>query len=224
MRLLSCRRSWSYGLPREATAMILSDVFARFARDCPLPVMAQGVLENALSPRIVDQLFEDVAERQYTRTLLFSSIVDLMGVVVCRIRPAIAAAYQARAEVVEASLKAVYDKIDRTEPGLSAALVRTVAARLAPVIEEMKGSRPELLPGYHVKILDGNHLAGTEHRIQELRTMRAGALPGQALVVLDPRWMLATDVILCEDGHAQERSLLDQVLEIVRAGDLWIDD
>ena len=28
--------------------------------------------------------------------------------------------------------------------------------------------------------------------------------------------MLATDVILCEDGHAQERSLLDQVLEIVR--------
>jgi hypothetical protein len=36
--------------------------------------------------------------------------------------------------------------------------------------------------------------------------------------------MLATDVILCEDGHAQERSLLDQVLEIVRAGDLWIED
>ena len=46
--------------------MILSDVFERFAQDSPLSVMAQGVLENALSPRVVDQLFEDVAERQYT--------------------------------------------------------------------------------------------------------------------------------------------------------------
>jgi IS4 transposase len=186
--------------------------------------MAQGVLENALSPRVVDQVFEDGAERQYTRKLLFSSIVDLMALVVCRIRPAICAAYQARSEIVEASLKAVYDKLDRTEPGLSAALVHTVAARLTPVIDAMKGGQPELLPGYHVKILDGNHLAGTEHRLKELRTMRAGALPGQALVVLDPQLMLATDVILCEDGHAQERSLLDQVLGIVRARDLWIED
>jgi hypothetical protein len=57
-----------------------------------------------------------------------------------------------------------------------------------------------------------------------LRTIRTGALPGHALVVLDPRLMLATDVILCEDGHIQERSLLDQVLEVVAAKDLWIAD
>ena len=74
------------------------------------------------------------------------------------------------------------------------------------------------------EILDGNHLPGTEHRLKELRTIRAGALPGHALVVLDPRLMLATDVVLCEDGHAQERSLLDQILEIVAANDLWIAD
>ena len=42
------------------------------------------------------------------------------------------------------------------------------------------------MPGYPIRILDGNHLAGTEHRIKELRALRAGALPGQALVVLDP--------------------------------------
>ena len=52
----------------------------------------------------------------------------------------------------------------------------------------------------------------------------AGALPGHALVVLDPRLMLATEVVLCEDGHAQERSLLDHVLEFVAAKDLWIAD
>ena len=36
--------------------------------------------------------------------------------------------------------------------------------------------------------------------------------------------MLATDVVLCEDGHAQERSLLDQIVAIVAAKDLWIAD
>ena len=204
--------------------MILSDVFERFSQDAPLSVMAQGIMENALNPQILDQLFEDVAEQQFTHKLLFSTVVDLMSVVVCRIRPSIHAAFQARAETVGASIDAVYDKLDGTETAVSAALVHAVAARLAPVIDAMGGGRPDWLPGYRIRILDGNHLPGTEHRLKELRTIRAGALPGHALVVLDPRLMLATDVVLCEDGHAQERSLLDQILAIVAAKDLWIAD
>jgi IS4 transposase len=204
--------------------MILGEVFERFAQESPLTVMAQGVMENALNPAIVDQLFEEVAEVQFTRKLLFSSVVDLMSLVVCRIKPAIHSAYKARRAAIGVSVKAVYDKLDRTEPGLSAALVSTTARRLEPVIAAMDGGRSPLLPGYRVKILDGNHLASTEHRIEELRTLRAGALPGQALVVLDPRTMLATDVVLCEDGHAQERSLLDRVLPLVAARDVWVDD
>jgi IS4 transposase len=204
--------------------MILGEVFDRFAHESPLTVMAQGVLENALNPALVDQLFEDVAEVQYTRKLLFSSVVDLMSLVVCRIKPAIHAAYKARAATIGVSLKAVYDKLDRIEAPLSEALVNTTARRLEPVIDAMGGARAPLLPGYRVKILDGNHLAATEHRIQELRTTRAGALPGQALVVLDPRLMLATDVVLCEDGRAQERSLLDRVLPLVDPRDVWVDD
>jgi hypothetical protein len=35
---------------------------------------------------------------------------------------------------------------------------------------------------------------------------------------------LVVDVFPCEDGHAQERSLLGPVLETVRAGELWIED
>ncbi len=224
MNLLSCRQIRSYQFPAEAAAMILSDVFERFSQDAPLSVMARGIIENALNPQVLDQLFEDVAEKQFTHKLLFSTIVNLMSVVVCRIRPSIHAAFQARAETVGASIDAVYDKLDGTETAVSAALVPAVAARLAPVIDAMGGGRAEWLPGYRVRILDGNHLPGSEHRLKELRTIRAGALPGQALVVLDPRLMLATDVVLCEDGHAQERSLLDRILAIVAAQDLFIAD
>jgi IS4 transposase len=204
--------------------MILGEVFERFAHESPLTVMARGVMENALNPAIVNQLFEEVAEAQYTRRLLFSSVVDLMSLVVCRIKPAIHSAYKARKATIGVTVKAVYDKLDRTEPGLSEALVATTARRLEPVIDAMGGGREPLLPGYRVRILDGNHLAATEHRIEELRTLRAGALPGQGLVVLDPRTMLATDVVTCEDGHAQERSLLDRVLLLVEPRDVWVDD
>ena len=92
------------------------------------------------------------------------------------------------------------------------------------MIAELGGALPDLLPGYRVKILDGNCLAKTEHRLQELRTVAAGPLPGKSLVVLDPALMLAIDVFPCEDGHTQERALLDQVLATVEANDVWIED
>ena len=204
--------------------MVLDDIFERFAEQSPVTVMARAALEHALSPRAIDALFEDVAERQYTRKLLFSQVVDLMGTVVCNVRPAIHAAFQANAESIGVSLRAVYDKIDRTEPGVSAELVRHTARTLAPVITAMGGDRQPWLPGHRIKILDGNHLAGTQHRLKELRTIGAGALPGHALVVLDPQAMLVADVFPCEDGHAQERSLLDQVLQTIRSGEVWIAD
>ena len=127
--------------------MLLDEVFEQFARDAPVSVMVRATLENALNPRALDQLFEDTAQRQYTRTLLFSSIVDLMGTVVCRIRPSINAAYQKLAPVLGVTRKAVYDKLDRLEPGIAAALVRHTATALEPVITAMGGELPRLAAG-----------------------------------------------------------------------------
>src|SRR3954447_25997167 len=204
--------------------MVLDDIFERFAQQSPVTVMVRASLEHALAPQAIDALFDQTAQRQYTRTLLFSSVVDLMGSVVAKIQPAVNAAYRAKSEALGVSLRAVYDKLERTEPGLSAELVRHTARTLGPVITAMGGERAAWLPGYRVKILDGNHLAGTQHRLKELRTVGAGALPGKALVVLDPQAMLVADVFPCEDGHAQERSLLGEVLESVRPRDVWVAD
>ena len=132
--------------------------------------------------------------------------------------------YQKNAVPINVSLPALYGKIERIEPAVGAALVRLTAERLTPVITTMNGGTTPLLPGYRIKILDGNHLPGSEHRIKELRTMGAAALPEQTLVELDPQLMLVIDAFLCEDGHAQERSLLGQVEATVQPKDLWIDD
>jgi hypothetical protein len=181
-------------------------------------------LEHALPATEIDQLFTNTAEQQYTRELLFSSVVDLMCGVVCRIRPSVHAAYQADPKQIPVSLRALYDKLAGIEPGTSAALVAYTARRLRPVIERLGGGLPPLLSGYRVRILDGNHLAGTEHRLQELRTVAAGALPGHTLVVLDAETMVVTEVLCCEDGHAQERATLPRIVPLVAARDLWIAD
>src|SRR4029077_11359283 len=47
-------------------------------------------------------------------------------------------------------------------------------------------------------------------------------LPGKSLAIYEPASGLIRDVVLEEDGHAQERSLLDQVP--VEPGQLWIAD
>jgi hypothetical protein len=181
--------------------MMLPKVFENFVNGSPVTVMIRGIMEHALPAAEIDQLFTDTAEHQYTRELLFSSIVDVMGEVVCRIRPSIHAGYQADPAKFGVSLRAVYDKREHTEPGVSAALVASTARKLAPVIQRLGGGLLPLLKGYRVRILDGNHLAGTEHRLKELRTLAAGALPGHTLAVLDAETMLVTEVLCCEDDR-----------------------
>lgn len=202
--------------------MMVDAVFERFVEKSPVSVMARGVLERALNPEQLDEWFELTADRQYTKSLLFSSVFTLMHDVVCGVYPAVNAAYQA--SELDVSVQALYQKLDKLEITTSAALVRYVADTVSPIIQELGGTQPPRLPGYRVKILDGNCLAASDHRLEPLRDLAAAALPGKTLVVYDPELRLPLDVFPCEDGHAQERSLLGEVLATVRAGDVWIAD
>lgn len=203
---------------------MLPKAFDAFIQQRPICVMARAVLENFFQPERLDALFARTAQRQYQRTLLFSSVVELMHSVVLCIEPSVYAAYRHRRHTLQVSDQAVYDKLDGMELGLSAALVRDSAQQAAPVLDQLAVRRTPWLHGYRVRILDGNHLSATEHRLAELRTTRAAPLPGKALVVLEPETGLATDVFLTPDGHAQERSLLDDVLQVVQERDVWIAD
>jgi Transposase DDE domain len=204
--------------------MVTGEVFERFLAESPICVMERVLLENIFAPDKLDKVFRSAAVRQYERELLFSTVVDLTSLVVCRKHPSVHAAFKKNRERIPVTLKALYDKLSQVEGATARALVQHTAAAAGLVIDRMKGGLPALLPGYWVRILDGNHLSGTEHRLKVLRGTSAGALPGQALVLLDPQRMVIADVFPCEDGHAQERSLLDRVLPTIRARDLILDD
>jgi hypothetical protein len=204
--------------------MLLGRTFERFAEQTPVCVAVRTLMESALNAKALDEIFDQVADRQYERELLFSTCVDLMAAVVCRTHRSVNAAYIAAVPAVGVSVQALYDKLAGVETTTSAELVRQTAKRLGAVIVQMGGELSPLVPGYRMKILDGNHLTKTQRRLKLLRDVAAGPLPGQTLVVLDPALGLAIDVVCCEDGHAQERKLMAPILASVEVNDLWIAD
>jgi IS4 transposase len=203
---------------------MLSSIFDQFVQMSPVTVMARGLMERIFAAERMDQLFDTHAKVQYQKELLFSSQVDLMSLVVCGIQKSVHAAYKAKAVDLSVSTTALYNKLNGVEIGVSQALVRETAADLKQVIESIGGQQPSLCPGYELRIIDGNCLAGTDHRLDAIRLFAAKALPGKRLVVLDPVTKLVVDIFPIEDGHAQERSRCQEVLAVVKPNQIWTGD
>ena len=204
--------------------MLPTQILDRFIERCPAAVMMRATLERLLRPARLDQIFEDSRQRQYTRQLLFSQLVAVMTAVATRTHRSVHAAYLAMSERLEVSVTALYDKLNLLELGISVALIRDTSADAATVIDAMPAAKIVVLPGFEVFYLDGNHLASTEHRLTALRDTREGPLPGQTLALLDAQRGLIVDIEPCEDGHAQERSLLPALLERIRPATVIVAD
>jgi hypothetical protein len=140
---------------------MLDAIFERFVKLSPVSVMVRGLMERVLNTEQLDSIFENHARSQYTRELLFSSIVDLMSLVVCGIYPSVNTAYRAKASSLNVSRTAVYDKLNGIELDVSAALLRETAASMTTVMQFLGGEPPKLLPPYQLRIIDGNCLAAT---------------------------------------------------------------
>lgn len=197
-------------------------VLERFEQQAPASMMARMALEHALPAGWVDEVFEANRQQQYARELLFSTVVELMTLVVLGLRPSLHAAAR-KMDGLPVSLTALYDKVNHTEPGVLRALVQGSAERLAPVMAAM-GSCAAGLPGWRVRILDGNHLRGSEKRLGPLREHRGAALPGQSLVVFDPDAGLVVDLVAWEDAHASERVGAAVLLDQARPEQVWVAD
>jgi hypothetical protein len=204
--------------------MWMDEVFERFTQQSPFSVMTRATLEHLFADDLLNQVFDDHATTQYQRQLTFATVTTLLTQVVLRHRPSVRNAYR-RAGDVGASLKAVYEKLQHVETAVSSALVEQVADRAQAVLGHWPAStRPDPVPGLRLRILDGNHLAGTQHRLGVLRGDGAAALPGLTVVLRDDRTGLLPQVACSPDGHASERALIPEALTWIEAFDLVVAD
>lgn len=202
--------------------MILPAILDPFAAGAPAAVMTRLALDWIIEGTTLDCLLQDVAEAQYQREFALRHFVDVMLDVACGFRPSPRAAFLRRGFETIASLSAFYRKLGRMEPAVTEDVVRQTARRARQLIVAADALLPEPLPGYAMRILDGNVLAGTEHRIEPLRATWAAGLPGMSLAVYEPASGLILDLILEEDAHTQERALVGRVP--IEAGQVWVMD
>src|SRR2546428_10938530 len=91
-------------------------VVERFVKRSPLTVMTHLTLRRALAAPWLDALFAQHAERQYVRSLLFSTVVDLLASVTFGFRPSIHAAVKAAGDNPPGSGKAAGGKTNPSGP------------------------------------------------------------------------------------------------------------
>jgi hypothetical protein len=204
--------------------MVFDRIFQPFIASSSVSVMFRGTLENVLSAERLDRLFATTAKRQYLHELTFSTCVELLGLVVTQIRPSLNAAYRTRREQIGVSVQSLYQKLAGIEPAVSEVLVQDTAADLGAIIHRMKGETRGPIPGFDVRIVDGNHLAGTDHRLKELRSIGDAARPGHTLAVLNPQRQLIERVVVCCDGHANQKPLFGRLLSEIEPKQCWIAD
>jgi hypothetical protein len=102
--------------------MLPTQILDRFVARCPAVVMVRATLERLLRPERLDQIFEDSAQRQYTKQLLFSQLVALMATVATRTHTSVHSAYLDMKERLGVSTTALYDKLNLLELGISQSL------------------------------------------------------------------------------------------------------
>lgn len=199
-------------------------IFDRFVKKSPFAVLVRSVLQRLLPCEQLNKLFDKAADKQYQRTLFFSHLMTLMMEVVLKSSPSVNHSYKLHQDETPVSVTSVYNKLNGLEPNISRELVKYSVQQFQPTLDILHKNTKPALDGLEIRLIDGNHFSGTQHRLIGTRNHQAAPLPGQALAILDPRLRMIVDVIPNEDGHAQERSMFDQVAELVKENELWIAD
>lgn len=199
------------------------ELLNRYVESRPLAVLTRIILNEVVSSDL-DQVFHENRTQGYERELLYSQLAAAISEVVLGFCRSPNQAYNKLREELNVSKTAFYEKLKRVEPAVCRASVKHSYQRCQKMLAEIGFQPWEIVPGYHCKIIDGNHLEGCDNRLSELRTTWAQALPGTAVVVLDAQVQMVQDIFLINDGHAQERTVFDDILETIEPQDLMTGD
>jgi hypothetical protein len=198
-------------------------VLQRFVKKRPLAVMTRLIVGEVLDDDL-EAVFDQHRGRNYTRDMLFSNLCLALADVVLEFSPSPHQAYIEHKEALAVSKNAFYNKLKNVSLPLSRALVQHSYRKCRRMLEQMNVPTWTYLPGYRTKIIDGNSISAGENRLKELRATWQKALPAKSVVVLDADRQLIQDIFLLEDGQAQERTVLEDILQTLEAKDLIFAD
>lgn len=203
--------------------MNLDKTFETFSAKCPFAVLTQIILRGLLRDDL-NQVFEENRSQQYEREVSFADLAMAVADVTLGFSENFNQAYGALKEELGVSRQSFYDKVNATELAISSGVVSKSAER-AVEMQEALGFVPwEVLAGYRVFSVDGNHLQESEKRLKALRDCHDAPLAGIAVARLDHQRLLFDRAYLLEDAHAQECSIQDLIVDDLEPNDLLLAD
>ena len=203
--------------------MSLDKLVETFSAKCPFAVLTQIVIRGVLQDDL-NEVFEANRSQQYEREVAFADIAIAVAQVALGFSENFNQAYKAHKQDLGVSRQSFYDKIKATELAISSAVVGKSAERAAEMQEALGFVPWEVLPGYRVFSIDGNHLQESDKRLKALRDCYDAPLAGVAVARLDHQRLLFDRTYLLEDAHAQECSTQDLIVDDLEPNDLLLAD
>lgn len=198
-----------------------------------MSVIVRAIIEKLLSDTRFNAVLEEVAAEDYTCELFCQDLVNLMGLIADWNRGTFNDTPPAERNTFS-GMPILLEHLNHLSDGsMSQTLVRESAYILKSIIQALGEKSTQLfLPGYHLKILDSTVNDPVMIRADTPQfnepTSTPDDLSAQAidcnehLMVLDPQLGLVTNYLSRHGTQVTEQVLVDRILSMVRADDVWI--
>ena len=196
--------------------------------------LAEAVLtlwRFAVGEEQLEDLFQRLRQRCYTKVLAFHILVQLMHDALLVYRGSGRQSFEHAKEDgrLLVSIQAAFGKLRRVPIELSEAFLAECTDRLREVFPGTALHQvPASLQEFRVNVLDGKAIKHVAKRLKALRGQRGGVLGGRALVAMDFASGLAVVMRADRDGDANDVKFVPEVLPAVRqrfdGPRLWLAD
>jgi hypothetical protein len=200
-------------------------------RRVPLAEAVLTLWRFAVGNERLEDLFQRLRQRCYTKVLDFSVLVQLMHDALLVYRGSGRQSFEHAKEDgrLPVSIQAAFGKLRRVPLILSEAFLAECTDRLREVFPRTALHQlPASLQGFRVNVLDGKAIKHVAKRLKVLRGQHGGVLGGRVLVAMNFESGLAVVMRADRDGDANDVKFVPEVLPQVRqrfdGPRLWLAD
>ena len=199
------------------------EIFDRFAQKAPFAVMTRVLAQDFIGSHL-NQVFDDHRQAQYDYIATFQAVAATVADVALNFSDNFNQAYKEHKEELAVSRQSFYAKTRGIKPAVSEAIVSHSASQAIRMQEALGFECWELLPGYRCFSVDGNALAKSDKRLKVLREVKGAPLPGKIVARFDLQRQVFDRTYVLLDGHSQESSCCDRIVDDLKANDVILGD